>query len=186
LLLPTLPAGPAASQQSLVIKPLAEKKVTKLPDGKLFWRIETFETEDKAKAAAGPTALVAQTAGKVWLFTLGSAGAASGGTKVAEIGPLPNVVASEYLLRINEAVGAKGSITPVHTHPGSETFYVLKGETSQKTPTGVHRVQAGTSMVGLGSDTPMEVSSTGGEDLHSLVMFVVDASKPFSTPAKLD
>lgn len=181
-----LVAAPALAQQALVIKPLAEKKLAKLPEGKLYWRIENFDSEDKAKAAAGAASLVAQTAGKVWLFTLAQAGAASVGTKVAEIGPLPDVSASEYLLRINEAVGPKGSITPVHTHPGSETFYVLKGETSQKTPTGVHQVKAGTSMVGRGSDTPMQVSSTGTDDLHSLVMFVVDATKPFSTPAKID
>jgi hypothetical protein len=29
----------------------------------------------------------------------------------------------------------------------------------------------------------MQVSSTGSVDLQSLVMFVVDASKPFSSPA---
>jgi quercetin dioxygenase-like cupin family protein len=179
-------AGPALAQQALVIKPLAEKKLAKLPDGKLFWRIENFDSEEKAKAAAGPTSLIAQTAGKVWLFTLAHAGAASLGIKVAEIGPLPDVSAPEYLLRINEAVGGNGSITPVHSHPGSETFFVIKGETSQKTPTGLHQVKAGMSMVGHGSDTPMQVSSTGTEDLHSLVMFVVDANKPFSTPAKLD
>jgi hypothetical protein len=181
-----LAAGPALAQQALVIKPLAEKKISKLPEGKLFWRIETFGTEEQAKAAAGSTALVAQTAGKVWLFTLGPAGGVFAGTKVAEIGPLPDVVAAEYLLRINEALGAKGSVTPVHSHPGSETFFVIKGETSQKTPAGVHQVKAGTSMVGHGSDTPMQVSSTGADDLHSLVMFVVDATKPFSSPAKME
>jgi quercetin dioxygenase-like cupin family protein len=179
-------AGPALAQQALVIKPLAEKKLAKLPDGKLFWHIENFDSEDRAKAAAGPSSLVAVTAGKVWLFTLAQASATSMGTKVAEIGPLPDVSAPEYLLRINEAVGAKGSMTPVHSHPGSETFFVIKGETSQKTPSGIHQVKAGSSMVGHGSDTPMQVSSTGTDDLHSLVMFVVDASKPFSTPAKME
>src|SRR5215212_7909801 len=43
-------------------------------------------------ASAGPTGLVVETGGKVWLFTLGPAGnASSGGTKVAEIGPLAKV-----------------------------------------------------------------------------------------------
>jgi hypothetical protein len=32
----------------------------------------------------------------------------------------------------------------------------------------------------------MEVSSSGAVDLNTLVMFVVDATKPFSTPAKLE
>jgi hypothetical protein len=31
----------------------------------------------------------------------------------------------------------------------------------------------------------MQVSSSGATGLHSFVMFVVDATRPFSTPAKL-
>ncbi len=46
------------------------------------------------------------------------------------------------------------------------------------------RVGAGKAETGHGADTPMQVSSSGTTDLHSLVMFVVDASKPFSSPAK--
>ena len=34
-------------------------------------------------------------------------------------------------------------------------------------------------------DAAMQVSSTGHEDLHALVMFVVDANRPFSSPATL-
>jgi hypothetical protein len=129
--------------------------------------------------------LVAESAGKVWLFTLGPAGGSStGGTKVAEVGPIPKVVAAQYLLRINEASGPPGSITPAHTHPGSEAFYVLAGETSSHTPYGVKHVGAGNTETGNVADTPMQVSSSGSTDLHSLVMFVVDAAKPFSSPAK--
>jgi hypothetical protein len=179
-------SSPAVTQQALVIKPLVEKKVTELPTGPLFWRIENFRTVAQAQAAASPTGLVAEAGGKVWLFTLGPVGKASAdGTKVAEIGPLPKVVATQYLLRINEASGPQGSITPVHTHPGSEAFYVLAGETSQRTPHGVTSVAAGQSMTGRGADTPMQVSSSGSTDLHSLVMLVVDATKPVSSPAKL-
>ena len=174
----------AIAQQKFVIKPLAEKKVAELPAGPLFWRIENFAALAQAQAAAGPWALVAETAGKVWLFTLGPAGGSSaGGTKVAEVGPIPRVVATEYLLRINEGSGPPGSITPAHTHPGSEAFYVLTGETSSHTPHGVKRVGAGQTETGHGANTPMQVSSSGSTDLHSLVMFVVDATKPFSSPA---
>lgn len=176
---------PSASMaQQLVIKSLAEKKVTELPPGPLFWRLENFPALGEAQAAAGPTALVAQAGGKVWLFTLGPAGGASaGGTKVAEVGPVPSVVATQYLLRINEASGPPGSVTAVHSHPGSEAFYVLAGETSSRTPQGVKRIGAGEGATGHGADTPMQVSSSGSTDLHSLVMFVVDATKPFSSPA---
>jgi quercetin dioxygenase-like cupin family protein len=176
------------AQQPLVVKPLVEKKVTQLPSGPLFWRIETFGTRAEAQAASGPTGLVAETGGKVWLFTLGPAGdkASAGGTKIAEIGPVADLIATEYLLRVNEASGPPGSITSVHTHPGSEVFYVLAGETSQRTPHGVSRVGAGQSMAGHGPNTPMQVSSSGSTDLHSLALFVVDATKPFSSPAKFE
>jgi hypothetical protein len=173
------------ADQPLVIKPLAEKKVSELPAGQLFWRIENFTALAQAQAAAGTWGLVAESAGKVWLFTLGTAGGSSaGGTNVAEVGPIPRIVAPQYLLRINEASGPPGSVTAVHTHPGSEAFYVLAGEQSIRSPRGEMRVKVGHPETGHGADTPMQVSSSGSTDLHSLVMFVVDATKPFSSPAK--
>ena len=82
----------AIAQQKFVIKALAEKQVVELPAGPLFWRIETFSNGflgsghdqygnpvasafAQAQAAAGPWGLVAESADKVWLFTLGPAGA---------------------------------------------------------------------------------------------------------------
>ena len=76
----------AIAPQALVIKPLAEKKVTELPAGPLVWRLENFPALTQAQAAAGPMRLVVQSGGRAWLFTLGPAGRASaGGTRVAEI-----------------------------------------------------------------------------------------------------
>jgi len=119
----------AAAQQPLVIKALAEKKVSELPRGDLFWQIETFGSRKQADAAAGPWSLVAESTGKVWLFTLGPAGgSSSNGTKIAEIGPIPRISARQYLLRINDASGPPGSVTSVHSHLGSEAFFVLTGE----------------------------------------------------------
>ncbi|MCF6117168.1 hypothetical protein L2449_09605 [Mesorhizobium muleiense] len=46
--------------------------------------------------------------------------------------------------------------------------------------------EAGTAMVGHGADTPMEVFSAGTTDLDELAIFVVDANRPFSSPAKFD
>ena len=71
----------------------------------------------------------------------------------------------------------------MHTHPGSEAFYVLTGETSQRTSHGVASVAAGRSMVGHGGDTAMEVTNSGRTDLRAPVMFVVDAARPFMSPA---
>ena len=70
-------ALPAWSQAALSIKPLAEKRVDRLPEGDLFWRIENFPSEAEAAAAATPWSLNVKAAGKVWLFTLGAPGRAS-------------------------------------------------------------------------------------------------------------
>ncbi|HYS90734.1 MAG TPA: hypothetical protein VEN78_37915 [Bradyrhizobium sp.] len=40
-------------------------------------------------------------------------------------------------------------------------------------------------MPGHGPGMPMEISSRGTGDLNALVMFVVDATKPFSSPATM-
>ena len=197
--LAALASQPAPEQPRYVVKPVAEMKIKQLPSGPLYWRVENFATVEAAKAAAGPLrwnpdtvsydgspSLVAEVAGKVWLFTLGAQGGATpGGTKVAEIGPVPTVAAPEYLLRVNHGYGPPGAKTPVHTHPGSEAFYVVSGRLGQKTPHGVNHVEAGKTMNGHPADMPMEVFNSGTTDLTALIMFVVDASRPFSVPAKM-
>ena len=179
-------APPAALAQKFEVNPVAEKKVTELPAGPWYWLIENFQTLQQARTAAGPTSLAAEANGKVWLFTLGAKGAMGhGGSRVAEIGPVAPITAPEYLLRINDVGGPPGVKTPVHTHPGSETFYVLSGQLDQKSPHGESRLDAGQAMPGHGPGMPMQVSSSGTSDLKALVMFVVDASKPFSSPATM-
>ena len=46
--------SPAAAQAKYIVQPIAEMKVKQLPKGELFWRVESFPTLDKAKAAAPP------------------------------------------------------------------------------------------------------------------------------------
>jgi len=88
------------------------------------------------------------------------------------------ICAAEYLLRVVRSGGPPGARTPVHT-PRSETFYVLTGELTQQTPEGVNRVSTALSMLGHPPNTPMQVPSSGTNDLSALVMFVNDATGPF-------
>jgi hypothetical protein len=182
-----MPSAPMAADAKFVVEPVVEKKLKELPPAPLFWRLENFPTLAQAQGAAGSTSLAAEVAGKAWLFTLGPKdGATAGGTKITEIGPLPSVTASEYLLRINRAGGAPGAKSSIHSHPGPEVFYVLAGKLGQRTPNGVAYAEAGTTMVGDGADTPMEVFNAGTTDLDQFAIFVVDANRPFSSPASLD
>jgi hypothetical protein len=188
----------AAAAAKYNVKPIAELKTKQLPPGPLYWRIESFSSIEQAKSAAGPyrwnpdtvsydglPSLVAQTPGHAWLLTLGPKGGDTpGGTKVAEIGPVPPVNASEYLLRVNYGSGPSGSATPLHTHPGSESFYVISGRLGQKLPTGVRYAEAGHTLNGNPADTPMEVFDAGTTEVQALIMFVVDAGRPFSVPTK--
>ena len=186
MLAASLAAAQPAKPPALTVKPLAEKKVAELPPGELYWRIENFDTIEQARSAAGPYSVAAQSDGKAWLFTLGAPdGATSGARKVAEFGPVPRIAAPQYLLRINEASGPSGAITAIHSHPGSESFFVLRGEQRMRGPHGVLVIKPGQPTIGHG-EQPMQVSSSGAGELHSLVMFVVDATRPFSSPAKFD
>jgi hypothetical protein len=181
------PAAKAGPNGVFLVEPVAEKTIDRLPVGPLYWRVESFPSLAEAQRAAGLLSLAAEAWGQAWLFTLGSPGGSSaGGQKAAEVGPVPIPVASRYLLRINRAGGPPGSRTPVHTHAGSEAFYVLKGQVTQKGPHGATRLDAGRAMNGHEPGMVMQLASTGAVNLEQLVMFVVDAEKPFSSPARFD
>lgn len=168
------------------IKKLAERNVEALPTGELYWRVESFGSLADAQAAAGPYGLAVQSReGKAWLFTLGAKGMAGTGTKVAELGPISTFPAPQYVLRINEATGAPGATTPVHSHPGSEAFFVLSGEQSVRGPYGTMKLHPGDSTAGHGAYVPMQVTSTGDTEMHALVMFILDPNKPFMAPAEM-
>ena len=113
---------------------LAVRPFTTLPKGVLFLRLENFSTTKAAEDAATSASAVVEWAGKIWLFTLGPMGVrSSGGTLVAEIGPVPDVpAAASYALDVNEAdfgPEMKAQVArQVHTHPGPEIFYLLTGE----------------------------------------------------------
>ena len=187
LLCLALPATGSA-QQPTVTPFMLNRIVDSLPSGPLYWRLQTFATRAEAEAAAGPTGQVGEAEDAVWLFTLGAKGGApEGGTLIAEIGPLEVPSADTYLLRNSYTstppgvAGGSGSV--LHSHPGTEAFYILAGEQTVFTPGQAVTTGAGQSQVGVPPWTPVAVLSTGSEARRAFALFVVDASKPFSSPA---
>ncbi len=181
-------AGPAQtqSQGEFVVTKMAEKTVAELPENELYWHVENFSTLDAAMAAAGDYSLATEFDNKAWLFTLaGRIAPESDGTLITSIGPVPRFDATQYLLRINSGVAPPGAKSSIHSHPGPEAFLVLAGQLTQRTPHGHHVLNAGGTMPGV-PDQPMEVISTGDEELRELIMFIVDPSRPFASPANLN
>ena len=62
---------------------------------------------------------------------------------------------------------------------------MVSGRLGQRTPHGERHVEAGGTMNGNAADVPMQVFNSGTTELTALIMFVVDATKPFSVPASL-
>ncbi|HVF94086.1 MAG TPA: hypothetical protein VM900_07200 [Sphingomonas sp.] len=177
------PGSKAAS--TYFIELLAERRVDDLPPDPLYWQLEDFKTAEEARAAAGPLSLTATTSKRHWLFTLGPRGKRSPrGSLIAEIGPVARPSATTYLIRINLAGGPPGSRTPVHSHPGSEAIYVLKGRVSQRTPHGTQYANAGGVLNAHAPEMAMQLSSSGATELEQVVMFLVDADRPFSPVAR--
>lgn len=177
------PAFPVPGARQLAVKPF-----TTLPKGVLFLRLENFSTTKAAEAAMTSASAVVEWAGKIWLFTLGPMGLrSSGGTFVAEIGPVPDVpAAASYVLDINEAdfgPEMKAQVArQVHTHPGPEIFYLLTGEQCLETPSGTTRARAGEGMVAP-AHTPMQLNIMGSSKRDAFFVVVRDAAKPRMTPS---
>ncbi len=179
-------SGLAQSKGKFIVTKMAEKNVSALPDGELYWHVENFGTLEEAESAAGDYSLAAEFDDKAWLFTLADRKAEDkGGTPVASIGPVPRIDSDSFLLRINNATAPIGAKTTIHTHPGPEAFLVLSGQLTQHTPYGMHVLNAGATMPGV-PDQAMEIHSTGDEELRELIMFVVDPSRPFAEEATLN
>ena len=187
-------SGAALAQQqtpsdaTFVVTPVAEKVVSTLPSQPLYWVVERFVSRQRAARGAAPNALIVEARdAAAWRFTLSPGKVQkSAGTMVRQIGPVPVPEASKYLLRINHAGGPPGAKTAVHTHSGSEAFLVLTGSLCQRTEHGTVRLDQGGSMNGHAPGMVMQLTSCGEGILDQYVMFVVDAEKPFSTPAEFN
>lgn len=94
------------------------------------------------------------------------------------------MVASAYLLRVAEVTAPRGSTSPVVTHPGTASIYVLAGEMCIRTAAGLVRIRTGQAGLAPAADTVLQASSCGAADLRALVLSVTDADRPFTSPAE--
>jgi len=163
---------------------IATQAIGPLDSARAFWHLSIFPTRSTAMAARGPRGAVVESLGKVWLFTIAEAGwRPSGGTHVAEIGPLPVAAGVAYTAQYMDAVFRPGMKSLVHRHSGPEAWYTLNGETCLETPAGSLVGRAGGMPVIVPQGPPMELTATGTQVRRALVLVLHDATQPATSPA---
>lgn len=163
---------------------MAAQSVGQLDLAASFWHLETFPARAAAENARGTRGTVLETFGRVWLLTIADTGwRSSGGTHVAEIGPLPTTSGIAYTAQYMEAVFRPGMKSLVHRHSGPEAWYTVSGETCLETPQGIMVDRVGGSHVVVPGGPPMELTATGSEVRRALVLILHDSGQPPTSPA---
>ena len=146
----------------------------------VYWHIDRFDSLEAAKKAAGPDGVAAEAHGSVWLMTVEARNEDHhGGRHVTWIGPLALPAADRYSMRIASSLLTPGTTLPVHTHPGSEVFYVVAGEQCMETPEEGHHLGAGEShFLPAGVIHRGRVVGSGARRALSLILH--DAGQPAS------
>lgn len=150
----------------------------------LYWHLDTYPTLTAARAAKGPRGTVVESLGRTWLFTIAPADYRSAkGMRVARIGPLPLIRATDYAAVYMEGVFQPGMASVVHRHPGVEAWYTLDGSMCLETPNGRLDQKALDPGVLVPGGLPMVLTGTGSGPRRSVVLILQDAALPRSTPA---
>ena len=162
---------------------LADVPLGTLSEAEVFWHLDTYPSRAAAEAAKGPRGTVIEALGQVWLFTIGEAGwRPSGGTRVAEIGPLLVKPGESYSARYSEAIFTPGMTSPAHRHPGPEAWYTTAGEVCLETPDGKTVGGAGDSTI-VQAGPPMHLTATGTEPRRSVALILHESSQRSVSPA---
>ena len=155
-----------------------------LPEVPLYWHLDTYPNRAGAMAAADARSAVADSFGKVWLFTIAEANwRPSGGTRVALIGPLTLTKGVHFIASYRDATTSPGFQTDVHQHGGPEALYTISGEVCLETPQGKMVGRAGGDPLLIAGNLPMRLTSIGVETRRSIVLVLHDSSQPWKVPA---
>jgi quercetin dioxygenase-like cupin family protein len=163
---------------------ISDVDVGRLPQQPIFWHLDTYPTRADAEAAKGPRGTVLESLGKIWLLTIDvEEWRASGGTHIADIGPLPVRSGIDYSAQYMEAIFTPGMTAAAHRHSGPEAWYTVSGETCLETPAGKMVGRAGGPPVIVPEGPPMHLTATGTEMRRALVLVLHDSTRPWMTPA---
>lgn len=148
----------------------------------IYWHIDQFVTEKAAGAARTDHGTIVNAYGKTWLFTLARKDwHASGGQRMARIGPLPVEVASDLTAEYLRSVFAPGQTAPLHVHSGPEAFYAMTGGTCLETPDGVRKATGPNNVLMIRAGPPMLLKAIGNEPRRGFALILHGAGLPPTT-----
>ncbi len=161
---------------------LAKKPLGKL-QGEVYWTLDVFPNQASAEKAKTKDGAVVEALGRTWLFTVGArSGDVAGGTRVAQIGPVPVKAGEEYTAQFSEGIMQPGAVSRTHTHSGAEVFYTEAGESCLETPDGKQVGREGTNLV-VPEGVPMELVATGSKTRRGIILVLHSSGKPATTVA---
>jgi quercetin dioxygenase-like cupin family protein len=142
------------------------------PPPQLYWHIVEFtnlaDTEAEARKHRWSKAVSAHD--RFWLYVMSARNEPIGsGTSKAIIGPMAVPSGSAVTIRFLTSKFPPGMRTRVHSHPGSEAFYVIEGEQCVETPTTRHRFTAGRSYIVQGG-LHVQAAAKGRKSLVALIL----------------
>ena len=147
----------------------------------VYWHIDRFPKAafaERSKAAG--SAVVVGLGGQVFLQTVNGSAAwrASGGERLATIGPIALPTNQDFTARLMEATTSTAASTHPHAHSGPEAFFLLSGSICVETTGGAHRAGPGGSLI-LPARTPMQLHSPGNAVRRSLVLVIHPTDEPW-------
>jgi quercetin dioxygenase-like cupin family protein len=151
---------------------LGTSSISAAPGSPLYWHVYEFSSQADAERARDSQSTIVPAYGRTWLMAVGARNwSASGGRRVAVVGPLQPLSSAPHSASYMEATFTPGMRSRIHTHPGPEAWVVLEGEQCLETPEGNIRVKAGESMMVRGG-IPMALFGTGVGVRRALVIIV--------------
>jgi quercetin dioxygenase-like cupin family protein len=150
---------------------LAEMSVENAPKH-LYWHIVEFADLPSAETEARKHrwSKVVSAHDRMWLYVIGTrAEPVRSGKARAVVGPMDVPPVGTVSVRFLTSTFPPGMRTRVHSHPGSEAFYVIEGEQCVETPTVRHRITAGHSYI-VQSGIHVQAAARGRKSLVALIL----------------
>lgn len=162
---------------------LLDAPIGTINDKTVYWHLDAYPDRTAAEKAKTDRGIVVESLGKIWVATIQKKGwrAASGGKRIAEIGPIPVTPGKQYSATFMEAIMNPGTKSAIHSHSGPEAWYTESGEACLETTNGKVVGRPGDKTTIVPEGALMELMATGHEERRGITLILHDSSKPPTT-----